>query len=62
MGSVILLIILIGLLIVFWVSKSRHRQVQRLERRNSIRQSLNSVRSFGSSRAFGDMYRKGLAT
>ncbi|KAF6211152.1 hypothetical protein GE061_014267 [Apolygus lucorum] len=61
-GSVILLILLIGLLIVFWVSKSRHRQAQRLERRNSIRQSLNSVRSFGSSRAFGDMYRKGLAT
>lgn len=34
------------LLIMFgfcWYSKSRHRHVQRLERRNSIRQSLRSL-------------------
>ncbi|XP_014255547.1 protein bark beetle [Cimex lectularius] len=63
-GFVCLALLLIGLLIAFWFTKSRHRHLERLERRNSIRQSLHSVRSFGSSHAFSDMYnrRNGVAT
>lgn len=34
---------LLCLFVVCWWSKSRHRHVQRLERRNSIRQSLRSL-------------------
>ncbi|XP_072155093.1 protein bark beetle isoform X2 [Bemisia tabaci] len=46
LGSVGLCLLLISLLVGFWFSKSRHRHIERLERRNSIRQSLQSVRSF----------------
>lgn len=42
----ILLIVIIG---VCWWSKSKYRQAQRLERRNSIRQSLHSLRSVGAT-------------
>lgn len=49
LGSGILLILLILLIAGFWYSKSRHRHSERLQRRNSIRQSLHSVRSIGSS-------------
>ncbi|XP_025830817.1 protein bark beetle [Agrilus planipennis] len=41
-------LLLIVLIAVCWWSKSKYRQAQRLERRNSIRQSLHSVRSLGS--------------
>ncbi|KAL1117916.1 hypothetical protein AAG570_004229, partial [Ranatra chinensis] len=58
-GCVALALLLVGLLAMFWFSKSRHRHVERLERRNSIRQSLHSVRSIGSSH--NDVYRKGIA-
>lgn len=49
MGSAVLLVLLILLIAGFWYSKSRHRHSERLQRRNSIRQSLHSVRSIGSS-------------
>uniref|UniRef100_A0A8D8T2J5 Protein bark beetle n=2 Tax=Cacopsylla melanoneura TaxID=428564 RepID=A0A8D8T2J5_9HEMI len=55
----ILLFILIILIITLWCSKSKKRQVQRLERRNSIRQSLHSIhslRSMGSTHnGFSDL-------
>lgn len=41
-------VLLVAAAIACWYSKSRHRRAQRLERRNSIRQSLHSVRSIGS--------------
>ncbi|CAG9578183.1 unnamed protein product [Danaus chrysippus] len=41
-------LLLVALALVAWYYKSKHRHVQRLERRNSIRQSLHSVRSIGS--------------
>ncbi|XP_046962256.1 protein bark beetle [Vanessa cardui] len=40
--------ILVVLALLCWRRKSKHRHIQRLERRNSIRQSLHSVRSIGS--------------
>lgn len=36
-------LLLLCLFAACWWSKSRHRHVQRLERRNSIRQSLRSL-------------------
>ncbi|KAF5304533.1 hypothetical protein FQA39_LY09584 [Lamprigera yunnana] len=47
-GSAALAILLIVLAVVCWWTKSKYRHSQRLERRNSIRQSLHSVRSLGS--------------
>ncbi|OWR46233.1 Neurotrypsin [Danaus plexippus plexippus] len=48
-------VLLVALALVAWYYKSKHRHVQRLERRNSIRQSLHSVRSIGSiNRGFPD--------
>lgn len=50
--------LLIAVAAGFWYTKSRHRQIERLERRNSIRQSLRSVRSIGlasSQGAFSDL-------
>ena len=40
-------VLLIALAVGFWYIKSRHRHLERLERRNSIRQSLHSLRSVG---------------
>ncbi|CAH0560148.1 unnamed protein product [Brassicogethes aeneus] len=50
-GSASLAIILIILVIGCWYAKSKFRKAQRLERRNSIRQSLHSLRSVGLSPA-----------
>ncbi|KAF2901827.1 hypothetical protein ILUMI_04359, partial [Ignelater luminosus] len=47
-GCAVVAIFLIILLAVCWWTKSKYRHTQRLERRNSIRQSLHSVRSLGS--------------
>lgn len=45
--------------IVLWVSKSKKRKLERLERRNSIRQSLHSLRSVGSTSGFTELaYRR----
>lgn len=49
LGSVLAAILLVAVLVFLWLSKNRHRHVERLQRRNSIRQSLHSVRSIGSS-------------
>ncbi|XP_059051409.1 protein bark beetle isoform X2 [Achroia grisella] len=56
-------LLLVGAALVCWYSKSKHRHLQRLERRNSIRQSLHSVRSIGSiNGGFADSaYRRKLA-
>ncbi|XP_054741886.1 protein bark beetle isoform X1 [Anastrepha obliqua] len=44
-SAFILAIILLIMVAFCWYAKSKHRQVQRLERRNSIRQSLRSLNS-----------------
>lgn len=49
LGSVLAAILLISIVIFLWLNKNRHRHAERLQRRNSIRQSLHSVRSIGSS-------------
>lgn len=49
LGCVGAAVILVALIAGFWYSKSRHRHAERLERRNSIRASLHSVRSISSS-------------
>ncbi|XP_038215102.1 protein bark beetle isoform X2 [Zerene cesonia] len=56
-------VLLVILALICWYSKSKHRHLQRLERRNSIRQSLHSVRSIGSiNGGFPDnTYRRKLA-
>ena len=46
-------LLLVALAIGFWYSKSRHRRLERLERRNSIRQSLHSIRSVGLASSRG---------
>lgn len=46
-GSFAIAILLIAIILACWWSKSKYRQAQRLERRNSIRQSLHSLRSVG---------------
>ncbi|KAF7287908.1 hypothetical protein GWI33_000255 [Rhynchophorus ferrugineus] len=46
-GSISLAVLLIIVLIAFCWYKSKYRHAQRLERRNSIRQSLHSLRSVG---------------
>ncbi|XP_058792901.1 protein bark beetle isoform X2 [Phymastichus coffea] len=46
---------LLAAAIVLWISKSKRRQVERLERRNSIRQSLHSLRSVGSTSGFSEL-------
>ncbi|KAF7992731.1 hypothetical protein HCN44_005075 [Aphidius gifuensis] len=57
-------IALLAIAICFWISKSKRRKVERLERRNSIRQSLHSLRSIGSTTGFTELSyrRKPLAT
>lgn len=42
-SSFILVLILLILFAICWCRKTKHRHVQRLERRNSIRQSLRSL-------------------
>lgn len=46
-SSVALALIFIAVFAICWWHKSKYRQAQRLERRNSIRQSLHSLRSVG---------------
>lgn len=54
-SSAALAILLIIIVAACWWSKSKYRQAQRLERRNSIRQSLHSLRSVGLSQgSFAD--------
>lgn len=48
-GSLAIAILLIAIIGACWWSKSKYRQTQRLERRNSIRQSLHSLRSVGAT-------------
>ncbi|XP_020286537.1 protein bark beetle isoform X2 [Pseudomyrmex gracilis] len=50
--------------IALWVSKSKKRKIERLERRNSIRQSMHSLRSIGSTSGFTELAyrRKPIAT
>lgn len=52
--SIALAIILLALLGACWWSKSKYRQAQRFERRNSIRRSLQSLRSVGTTNGFSD--------
>ncbi|XP_049764444.1 protein bark beetle [Schistocerca cancellata] len=49
LGAVCVALLLVMLAAACWWAKSRHRRVERLERRNSIRQSLRSLRSVGMS-------------
>lgn len=42
-SALILFILLLVLFVFCWCSKSHHRHMQRLQRRNSIRQSLRSL-------------------
>lgn len=59
MGIVGATFLLIALIIGLWWSKSRRRNKQRLERRNSIRQSLRSLKSIGSTNGLSDLgYRR----
>lgn len=44
-SAFILAIILLILVGICWYAKSKHRHTQRLQRRNSIRQSLRSLNS-----------------
>ncbi|XP_046801135.1 protein bark beetle isoform X1 [Lucilia cuprina] len=44
-SAFVLAIILLVLVAICWYAKSKHRHVQRLQRRNSIRQSLRSLNS-----------------
>ncbi|KAG8238181.1 hypothetical protein J437_LFUL014057 [Ladona fulva] len=44
-GAVIASVILVALVAGFWYTKSKHRHVERLERRNSIRASMRSLAS-----------------
>lgn len=54
-SSSALAIILLIIVAACWWSKSKYRQTQRLERKNSIRQSLHSLRSIGLSQgSFAD--------
>jgi hypothetical protein len=53
LGTLGAALLLLALAAGFWYSKSRHRHLERLERRNSIRQSLHSVRSAGLASAHG---------
>ncbi|XP_072396976.1 protein bark beetle isoform X1 [Diabrotica undecimpunctata] len=50
-SSLVLAVILIIIVVACWWTKSKFRKAQRLERRNSIRQSLHSLRSIGMSQS-----------
>ncbi|XP_070163334.1 protein bark beetle [Polyergus mexicanus] len=59
LGAVGIALALLTAAIALWVSKSKKRKLERLERRNSIRQSLHSLRSIGSTSAFTELaYRR----
>ncbi|XP_043483219.1 protein bark beetle isoform X2 [Leptopilina heterotoma] len=64
LGAVGFSLALLAAVIAFWVSKSKNRKLERLERRNSIRQSLHSLRSVGSTSGFSELpyRRKPIAT
>jgi len=62
MVATILALILIVFILVFWYTKSKQRQMERLERRNSVRASIRSSRSFASSGSLNESeYRRRLA-
>lgn len=57
------LVILMGIVVVFWCTKCRKRREERLERRNSIRQSLRSLKSAGSTNGLSDLsYRQNVSS
>lgn len=59
MGVVGATVLLLTLIFGLWCSKSQRRKKQRLERRNSIRQSLRSLKSIGSTNGLSDVgYRR----
>ncbi|KAK0090170.1 hypothetical protein PV325_002595 [Microctonus aethiopoides] len=59
LGAIGAALALLAAAIGFWISKSKKRKVERLERRNSIRQSLHSLRSIGSTTGFTELaYRR----
>ncbi|XP_057327444.1 protein bark beetle isoform X2 [Microplitis mediator] len=59
LGAMGAAIALLAFAIGFWISKSKKRKIERLERRNSIRQSLHSLRSVGSTSGFTELaYRR----
>ncbi|XP_066594103.1 protein bark beetle [Prorops nasuta] len=59
LGSIGVALGLLAAAIALWVSKSKKRKLERLERRNSIRQSLHSLRSVGSTSGFTELaYRR----
>ncbi|EFN78073.1 Lysyl oxidase-like protein 4 [Harpegnathos saltator] len=64
LGAVGFALALLTMAIALWVSKSKKRKLERLERRNSIRQSLHSLRSVGSTTGFTELAyrRKPIAT
>nr|KAF7437889.1 hypothetical protein H0235_000280 [Vespula pensylvanica] len=64
LGALGVALALLTAAIVLWVSKSKKRKLERLERRNSIRQSLHSLRSVGSTSGFTELAyrRKPIAT
>ncbi|XP_031785209.1 protein bark beetle isoform X2 [Nasonia vitripennis] len=65
LSAIAVALLLLAAAIALWVSKSKKRQVERLERRNSIRQSLHSLRSVGSTSGFSELAyqrRKPIAT
>jgi hypothetical protein len=60
MGFVALALVLVLLIAGLWYGKSKRRNVERLERRNSIRASMHSLRSINSSHGFNQLgYRRG---
>lgn len=54
-GVVSAILLLMAVILGFWCSKSRKRHEERLERRNSIRQSLRSLKSIGSTNGLSDI-------
>ncbi|KAK2577430.1 hypothetical protein KPH14_003537 [Odynerus spinipes] len=64
LGALGVALALLTAAIALWVSKSKKRKLERLERRNSIRQSLHSLRSVGSTSGFTELAyrRKPIAT
>ncbi|CAB3370904.1 Hypothetical predicted protein [Cloeon dipterum] len=62
MGFIGVAIILVLLIAGLWYTKSKKRHVERLERRNSIRASMHSLRSINSSHGFTELgYRRAAA-
>ena len=62
MVAAFIAVILIIFILVFWYTKSKQRQMERLERRNSIRASIRSSRSFTSMATLSEAgYRRRMA-